>query len=148
METKPIIVAPSEYGRALNIAGTKLNVLISNKESAGYEITLQEGEEGSGPRLHSHGWDEAFYVLRGTAEFKYSDQTVLCEPGTLVHLPAGTPHGYTFGPGGGTVLEITGKGGNATQMFRSMDQAFPPGIPRDREKAKAILAENGVTSLS
>ncbi|MBT3905180.1 MAG: cupin domain-containing protein [Rhodospirillaceae bacterium] len=144
MKTKPFVIAPQDYGRALDVAGTKVNVLVSNKETGGYEVTFQEGEEGTGPRLHSHGWDEAFFVLRGTAEFKYSEETVLCEPGTLVHLPAGTAHGYTFGPGGGAVLELAGDGSNATQMFTNMDREFPPG-PRDIEKAKAVLAENGVT---
>lgn len=144
MKTKPLVIAPQDYGRALDVRGNKISVLVSNKETDGYEVTFQEGEEGTGPRLHSHGWDEAFFVLRGTVEFKYSEETVLCEPGTLVHLPAGTAHGYTFGPGGGAVLELAGTGSNATQMFTAMDREFPPG-PRDKEKAKAVLAEHGVT---
>jgi quercetin dioxygenase-like cupin family protein len=147
MKSKPLVIAPPDYGRALNVAGTKINVLVSNKESNGYEVTLQEGEEGTGPRLHCHDWDEAFFVLRGTAEFIYAEETMVCEPGTLVHLPAGTAHGYTFGPGGGAVLEITGESSNATQMFTAMDREFPPG-PRDREKAKAVLTANGVTPLT
>ena len=84
MKTKPLVIALQDYGRALDVAGSKINVLVSNKETGGYEVTFQEGEEGTGPRLHSHGWDEAFFVLRGTAEFKYAEETVLCEPGTLV----------------------------------------------------------------
>ena len=122
MKSKPVVVAPPAYGRALDVGGMKISVLLSKKEADGYEITLQEGEEGTGPRLHCHSWDEAFFVLRGTVEFKFGEETVLCEPGTLVHLPASTAHGYSFGPGGGAVLELTGAGSNATQMFKAIDR--------------------------
>src|SRR4029450_9442211 len=36
-------------------------------------------------------------------------------PGTLVHLPAGTVHGYRFCAGGGEMFEMTGQRGHATR---------------------------------
>ena len=65
-------------------------------------------------------------------------------PGTLVHLPGGTVHGFRFGAGGGEILEITGQGGFASKMFTAIDQEIPPGPP-DIPKVVKILKKNGVT---
>ena len=58
-----------------------MTVLASNAATQSYGITLQQGEEGTGPPPHSHDWDEAFYVLKGEIHF-------LCKvrrtPATLV----------------------------------------------------------------
>lgn len=144
MKTRPFVLTPQDYSRALNVLGVKITVLASNAATQGYEITLQEGDEGSGPPPHSHNWDESFYVLKGKVEMRCEDQTVECEPGTLVHVPAGTVHGYRFSAGGGELFEITGQGGFATQMFTNVSKALPPGLP-DIPQLVGILMQNGVT---
>jgi len=128
----------------LNVLGTKVTVLAPNKKTQSYEITLQQGDEGMGPPLHSHNWDESFYVLKGQIEFTCSDTIVMCTPGTLVHVPAGTVHGFHYGSGGGQMLEFTGQGGFATQMFADIDKEIPPGPP-DIPKVLEVLKQNGVT---
>lgn len=117
MKAQPFVVTPEDYEPALNVLGTKVTVLASNSATHAYEITLQQGDDETGPPPHSHNWDESFYVLRGQIEFTCSGKTVMCLPGTLVHVPAGTVHGFRFGVGGGEMLEFTGQGGSATQMF-------------------------------
>ena len=144
MKPQPFVVTPQNYNRALNVIGTKVTVLASNAATQGYEITVQEGPEGTGPPPHSHDWDEAFFVLNGTVEFTYGDKTVLAVPGTLVHLPGGTVHSFRYGPGGGKTLEITGQGSLASQMFTAIDKEVPPGPP-DIPKLVEILNKNGVT---
>ncbi|HEX9137086.1 MAG TPA: cupin domain-containing protein [Nitrospirota bacterium] len=144
MKNQPFVVTPKDYNRALNVVGTKVTVLASNTETQGYEITVQEGDEGTGPPPHSHNWDEAFFVLKGTVEFTYGDKTVLGVPGTLVHLPGGTVHSFRYGAGGGKTLEITGQGSLASQMFTNIDKEVPPGPP-DIPKLVEILKKNGVT---
>ena len=54
MKAQPFVVTPKDYNRALNVIGTKVTVLASNTATQGYEITLQEGDEGTGPPPHSH----------------------------------------------------------------------------------------------
>jgi quercetin dioxygenase-like cupin family protein len=144
MKTQPFVVTPKDYNRALNVLGTKVTLLASNTATQGYEITIQEGDEGTGPPPHSHSWDEAFFVLNGTVEFSYGDKTLLALPGTLVHLPGGTVHSFRYGAGGGMTLEITGQGSLASQMFTTIDKealSGPPDIP----KLVEILNKNGVT---
>ena len=99
-----------------------------------------------GPPPHRHDWDESFFVLRGSVEFSIDGKGDMCGPGTLVHLPAGTVHGYRFGAGGGEMFEITGQGGNATRMFARISRETPPGPP-DVPTLTALLQQNGVTLM-
>ena len=69
MKAQPFVVTPADYAPPLHVLGTKVTVLASNTATHAYEITLQQGNEGTGPPLHSHNWDESFYVIRGEVEF-------------------------------------------------------------------------------
>src|SRR4030095_6690586 len=144
MKTQPFVVPPQNYGPALDVLGTKVTVLASNAATQAYELTLQRGDEGRGPPPHSHDWDESFFVLKGKVEFSCEGRTTMCAPGTLVHLPAGTVHGFRYGAGGGEMLEFTGQGGFATQMFTAVSRVIPPGPP-DISKVLEVLKQNGVT---
>ena len=144
MTAQPFVVTPEDHDPALNVLGIKVTVLASNAATQGYEITLQQGEEGIGPPLHSHNWDESFYVLKGKVEFSCAGKTVMCTPGTLVHVPAGTVHGFRFCAGCGEMLELTGQGGFATQMFTAISKEIPAGPP-DIPKVVEVLKQNGVT---
>jgi quercetin dioxygenase-like cupin family protein len=144
IKAQPFVVTPKDYDPALNVLGTKVTVLASNTATQSYEITLQQGDEGTGPPLHSHNWDESFFVLKGKVEFNCADKTVMCLPGTLVHVPAGTVHGFRYGAGGGEMLELTGQGGFATQMFTTISKEIPPGPP-DIPKVLEVVNQYGVT---
>ncbi len=144
MKAQPFVLTPKDYKSALNVLGTKVTVLASNTATHAYEITRQQGDEGTGPPPHSHDWDESFYVLKGKVEFTCAGKTMVCTPGTLVHVPAGTVHGFRNGPGGGEMLEFTGQGGFATQMFTAISKEIAPGAP-DIPKVLQLLKQNGVT---
>lgn len=146
MKTEPFVVSPDTYAKALNVLGVNVTVLASNDQTQGYEITLQSGSEGAGPPPHSHAWDESFYVLKGSVEIDVAGHIHACRAGTLVHLPAGTVHGYRFGPGGGEMFEITAAGGNATRMFANISREVPPGPP-DMPMLTTLLERNGVTLM-
>ncbi len=53
-------------------------------------------------------------------------------------------HGFRYGAGGGQMLEITGAGARAAQMFAAIDKEIPPGPP-DVPKLLDVLKRNGVT---
>jgi len=144
MNIQPFVVIPNNYPHPLNVIGVKVTVLASNAATQGYEITMQEGDEGSGPPPHSHNWDESFYVVKGKVEYSHGDTTVMAEPGTLVHLPVGTVHSFRFGAGGGAMIEISGPGGFASKLFTTIDKEIPPGPP-DIPKLIGILQQHGVT---
>jgi len=144
MKTQAFVVTPNDYDPPLNVLGMKVTVLASNTATQAYEITRQQGEEGMGPPPHSHAWDESFYVLAGEVEFTCSGKTTVCPPGTLVHVPAGTVHSFRCLSDGCDMLELTGQGGMATQMFRAVSRGIPPGPP-DVPKLLEVFKQNGVT---
>ena len=144
MKPQPFAVTPNTYPRALNVAGEKVTVLASNTSTQGYEIFLQQGDEGTGPPPHSHDWDESFYIVKGTMEISYGGETITGTPGTLVHLPAGTIHSFRFGAGGGEMISVTGQNGHASRLFTTIDQEVPVGPP-DIPKLVAVAEKCGVT---
>jgi len=146
MKAKPFVVSPKTYEPALCVLGVSVTVLASNVQTHGYEITLQSGDEGVGPPPHRHDWDESFFVLRGSVELSIEGTASVYGPGTLVHLPADTVHGYRFCAGGGEMFEITGRGGNAVRMFARVDREVPPGPP-DVPALTTLLRQNGVTLM-
>jgi quercetin dioxygenase-like cupin family protein len=144
MKPQHFVRTPKDYDPELNVLGIKVTVLASNTATQAYEVTRQQGDTGIGPPPHSHDWDESFYVIAGQVEFTCSGKTTVCSPGTLVHVPANTVHCFRYLVDGCDVLEITGQGGIATQMFTAVSREIPAGeveIP----KVVKVLKENGVT---
>jgi quercetin dioxygenase-like cupin family protein len=144
MKSQAFVVTPKDYDPPLNVLGARVTVLASNTATHSYEITRAQGEAGMGPPPHSHDWDESFYVLAGEVEFTCSGKTTVCPPGTLVHVPAGTVHSFRCLSDGCDMLELTGQGGMATQMFRAVSRGIPPGPP-DVPKLLEVFKQNGVT---
>ena len=144
MNAQAFIVPPTQYPPALDVLGTRITVLAPNTRTQGYEITLQEGPEGSGPPPHSHAWDESFFVTRGSVEFECNGRNVLAGVGTLVHVPAGTVHAFQFAHGGGAMLEFTAAGGAATAMFTALAEEVPAGPP-DLPVLLDVLERHGVS---
>lgn len=144
MNQKHLAIKPSDQTATLNVIGIKMTVLVSDEVSQTQQLTLQSGDEGVGPPAHHHDWDESFYVTKGQVQFTCNNQTSMCSAGTLVYIPAGTIHAFSFGPGGGEMLEITGAGSRAIQMFSALDREIPPGPP-DVAKVVQVAGEYGVT---
>ena len=144
MSVQHFVLRPDQHEPALNVVGTQVTVLASNAATQSYGITLQQGDEGTGPPPHSHDWDEAFYVLKGEIHFLCDGKVYACNVGTLVHVPRGTVHAFRYGSGGGQMLEITGAGALAAQMFAAVDNEISSGPP-DIPKLRDVLKRNGVT---
>ena len=144
MKRSYFVLQPDQHEPALNVVGTEVTVLASNAATQSYGVTLQQGDEGTGPPPHSHDWDECFYVLNGRVQFFCEGRSHVCPAGTLVHVPGGTIHGFQYGPGGGQMIELTGQGALATEMFNAVDKEIPAGPP-DIPKLLGVLSRNGVT---
>jgi quercetin dioxygenase-like cupin family protein len=144
MKIENFVLTPAQRDQPLNVVGTQVTVLASNATTQSYGITFQQGDEGTGPPPHRHDWDESFYVLHGQVAFVCGGAEHLCQAGTLVHIPRGTVHGFSYGEGGGQMLEITGQGALAAQMFTAVNNEIPDGPP-DIPKLLEVLSRNGVT---
>ena len=143
MEPRCFVMKPEQRDRPLNVVGTEVTILASNDATQGMGVTLQQGDEGNGPPPHYHAWEEAFYVLKGSVNFTCEGKPYNCPAGTFVYVPAGTVHGFQYGAGGGQMLEFTGTGSLAAQMFTAMNKEIPPGAP-DIPRIIEVLGRNGV----
>ena len=143
MSPKQFVVKPGDRSAALSVVGTNVTVLVSAADSKSQQVTLQSGDEGTGPPPHNHDWDESFYVTKGQVQFTCAGQTTMCVAGTFVHVPGGIVHAFSYGPGGGEMLEVTGMGSKAIQMFTALDREVPPGPP-DVPKVVRVAGEYGV----
>ena len=141
---KPVIKRAEEMPPPLMVVGEGITVVSDKSETSDYEIFLHEGPEGSGPPPHHHGWDETFYVLDGQIEIGSGAEKVTAGPGTLVHAPAGTPHWFRFGKGGGKMMGITGQKSNASTLYAELARQIPSGAV-DLEKLGAVAGRNGVS---
>ena len=122
------VVTPATRPAPLNVVGEQITVLAPGSRTGGYEIFRQAGPEGSGPPPHCHPWDESFYVVSGNIAFGVGDKDMIAEPGTLVHLPAGTMHWFRYGQGGGEMISITSREA-ASLFFTDVHRAISPEAP-------------------
>ncbi len=86
--TRTLFAVSRYVPTAAHVVGERITVLAPSAATQGYEVFLQQGEEGSGPPPHCHGWDESFYITKGAVEIGYGDQVVTATVGTFVHVPA------------------------------------------------------------
>jgi quercetin dioxygenase-like cupin family protein len=71
-------------------------VLLRSEESDGAValVLLSSRAGAAGPRLHKHGFDEAFYVLEGELTFQLGDEVFKRSAGELAFAPREVPHTY------------------------------------------------------
>jgi quercetin dioxygenase-like cupin family protein len=75
-------------------ASARNKVLLRGEQSGGavaiVENTMPAGAPG--PPLHSHAFDETFYVLDGVLTFQLHNERTAAKAGELVFAPRGVPH--------------------------------------------------------
>ena len=76
---------------------SRIKVLLRSEESGGAVSVIQAGAPPRfpGPYLHTHDFDEAFYVQEGELTFQLGDELRTAGPGELAFAPRGVAHTYT-----------------------------------------------------
>ena len=74
---------------------------------SGVSFYITENEPGTGPGLHKHPYPETFILQEGNAMFRVDGKDVPAATGTVIVVPAGTPHRFTnAGPGRLRIISI------------------------------------------
>jgi mannose-6-phosphate isomerase-like protein (cupin superfamily) len=73
-----------------------IEILVRSEQSDGRIGIVRNTLPGrwSGPPLHHHEFDEAFYVLEGELTFQLGDERRTAGPGELVFAPGGAVHTF------------------------------------------------------
>lgn len=147
-------------------AGEKLRVMadVATVKLAGtdtndaYTLFEVASPPGNGPALlHTHPPQETFYVLEGHYAFYGLDEdgpyTVEGSSGSVVHIPAGAPHGFrNVGSTLGRLLIVYEPPGEMLAFFRAMHAAVdhpdplhaPPLVWPSPEAAREVFARHGL----
>ena len=144
MSQKSFVIQPEDRDEPIQVvASDKTWVLASKEETKGYEVFLHDGLAGSGPRAHSHDWDETFFILDGDLTFKIDGEEMAAKPGTFVHIPAGTVHEFKYGENGTKMIAITGVGSKAAKLFTELAAENAKESPKQKNLIE-IIARNGM----
>ena len=96
LENKAVVINPGQ-GEAFRANGMSLTFKVtselSNDQLGVYEIVLEPHTIGA--KLHYHRFmDETFIVNEGTLTVEAGSDVYTAAPGTVIHVPRFTPHGF------------------------------------------------------
>jgi len=131
-------VVEPDGGEVWPIFGLEIVGKLTGAQTGGdYAVIINTTPPDGGPPLHVHEHeDESFYVLAGTYEFSFGDQTVTLSEGGMVFLPRGVPHTFrNVGDTPGRLLNTVTPGG-LEDFFREIHA-----LPKDRPPERALVAE-------
>jgi len=139
---KPFVLAPGE-GKKFSVLDSVFTTKATGKDTKGawtlYEIT---DTAGNGPPLHTHPWDEAFYILEGELEIQTGTKTIVATPGYFINIPGETAHAFKILSASAKFIALISPA-QANQFYEEMGQ-FVNSTPPDMSKFQAIVDKHDV----
>lgn len=139
---KPFVLAPGE-GQKFSVLDSVFTTKATAQDTKGawafYEIT---DTAGNGPPLHTHPWDEAFYILEGELEIQTGKKTIVATPGYFINIPGETAHAFKILSPSAKFIALISPA-QATDFYEEMGQ-FVSSTPPDMDKFQAIALQHGV----
>jgi mannose-6-phosphate isomerase-like protein (cupin superfamily) len=122
--------------------GARVRVHLRTADTGGgYGLLEMWHPPSVGPALHVHPrGPESFLVLEGDYSFILGSDSIPAGPGSAVTVPAGVPHRYAVGPGGGHLLVVCPPG--LEQYFERVARRASE-RPLSWEEEMALAAECG-----
>lgn len=139
---KPLVLEPGE-GNNFTVLDAVFTTKATGKDTKGawtfYEII---DKAQSGPPLHTHPWDEAFYILEGEVEMQIGKETVIATPGYFINIPGETAHAFkVLSPTAKFIVLISPA--EASEFYEEMGR-YIHSTPPDMETFAAIAQKYGV----
>ncbi len=78
----------------LPLIGSSYNFVGADHADVAVSIFLVEAKPGRGAPLHRHDYDEVILVHEGSSRFVAGDEIRDTQPGDILVIKAGTPHGF------------------------------------------------------
>jgi len=94
--TTQIIIKQAHQGNWLNVLGMEIQFLSTKNDTDGrHSSMLNTVPKGLGAPLHSHPWDESFYILKGEVELTVVDTKYHLSEGDYALVPANKIHSFS-----------------------------------------------------
>lgn len=91
---RPVFLGADE-GRAYQMLTHTVVRKVTTVDTNGYYALAELTDTaGSGAPLHSHPWEETFYILEGELEVQIGNQQQICTAGSVAHVPANAVHSF------------------------------------------------------
>ena len=74
----------------LKIGSDEITIHVSSGTLLATEVTIPAG--GGPPAMHRHPSEELYRVESGELAIYLNDQRIVAGPGSVTHIPGGTPH--------------------------------------------------------
>lgn len=139
-------------GEAVWFLDNLLTIKTSRAEGSPFGLLENAMPAGSHTPFHAHEReDEAFYVLEGTLTiYLEGGRSLVAEPGTYVHVPAGTGHGFRTETavkmlvlcGGEGFIEMAREAGSPAER-----RELPPETPKDAARLERACDRHGIRIL-
>jgi quercetin dioxygenase-like cupin family protein len=97
MVVGPRIGAQDARATSLPVPQGAINVLLRSEQTDA-QVSIMDNivpADAKGPPLHTHDFDESFYIVGGELTFQVSDQLITARRGELAFAPRGVPHAFT-----------------------------------------------------
>ncbi|GGF76443.1 cupin domain-containing protein [Alteromonas lipolytica] len=143
---KAIILRDTVPTESIDILGGVINVMSDAGQGDEQSVTVQESEKsGFGPPPHSHPWSETFYVISGSVDFMLNENGYHFEAGAMVYIPEHQVHAFQSGVNGVKMIEFTGPGSQALDLFRSLSTFLKNSSPEELDRVHQIFSQHGAT---
>jgi quercetin dioxygenase-like cupin family protein len=128
----------------LNIAGVRVQVLVSSHDTGGrYTICEVETAGSHGPPPHAHSYEDGFfYILEGHFDFQIAMKAIIAGPGTSLFIPRQTAYAFRSKDDKGRFLVLAHPGG--LDLFFQDVKAVAQGRQPLLEKLAPVLEKHGI----
>jgi quercetin dioxygenase-like cupin family protein len=81
----------------MSVPELRSEVMLRSEETGGHVSVIENvvAPRAKGPYLHTHDFDETFYMLEGELVFQVEDQLVTKRRGEVAFAPRNVPHALT-----------------------------------------------------
>jgi quercetin dioxygenase-like cupin family protein len=81
----------------MTVPDLRSRILLRSEQSGGHVSVMYNivAPRAKGPSLHTHDFDEAFYIIEGELVFQVEDQLATKRKGDLAFAPRNVPHALT-----------------------------------------------------
>lgn len=145
VQPKPYVLAPQE-GKQFSVLDSLFVTKATGKDTKGawslYKIT---DTAENGPPLHTHPWDEGFYILEGELEVQAGAEKFVVTIGHYVHIPGDTAHAFKVLTPTARFLVMLSPA-DATEFYEEMGRLVST-TPPDMEKFLPLAEKYGIRLL-
>lgn len=137
----PKVLAAGEGDRFQMLSHT-MTLKISNSDTQGQWVMYEATDTANnGAPLHSHPWEETFYILDGEVDVRLGNRTVLAQAGTSIYFPENIAHSFRIVSPTARLLVILP--GWSDAFYREVGEKITT-LPPDPDTFQAICATHNV----